>query len=232
MTVASRVTVPAWRKVRISGTLEVVSNGAGSWSTTSSPNGLRVRVPCAGMARSLTTTLGPASPSRTVRTTCRAIGLRTATSWSGVPLRLRMVRNVVAAPADAAARGVKARIGTAARLTWSRTRDRVPAPPEATHADSSPVSTTAQITGPNAARARSRSTFRPGSVRAGAALGAAVAVTGRPPRENARPDWPARRHPAGGQAGDHAGRGNAAAAGCCRRRSASWPTWRSRRTAG
>ena len=55
---------------------------------------------------------------------------------------------------------------------------------------------------------------------------------GGPARENARPDWRARHHPAGGQAGDHAGRGNAAAAGCCRRRSASWPTWRSRRIAG
>ena len=36
------------------------------------------------------------------KTTCRAIGLRTATSWSGAPLRLRMVRNVVAVPTDVA----------------------------------------------------------------------------------------------------------------------------------
>ena len=101
-------------------------------------------------------------------------------------------------PADAAAAGVKARIGTAARLTWSLTRERVPAPPVATQADSRPVRTTAQITGPIAARARSRSTFRPGSSRAGAALGAAVAVTSRPPPESAE-DRTARQYPPAGQ---------------------------------
>src|SRR5438128_12680995 len=58
------VTVPAWRKVRISGTLWLVSNGAGSWSTTSAPNGLRVRAPCAGMAMSLTATRAAAGPLR------------------------------------------------------------------------------------------------------------------------------------------------------------------------
>ena len=105
--------------------------------------------------------------------------------------------------ADRRSGWVKARIGTAARLTWSRTQKaQVPTPPVATQADSSPVSTTAQITGPNAARASSRSTFRPG--RAGAAFGAAVAVTG----------------------------GTAAAAGCWPPRTASWPTSRCRRTAG
>src|SRR5208337_2027987 len=111
--------------------------------------------------------------------------------------------NVVAGPTAAAACGVNARIGTAARVTWSRTRDKVPAPPVATHADSSPTSTTAQSTGPNAARASSRSTFRPGWVGAGAGL-MVGAVTGE----------------------------TAAAAGCWPPRSASWPTSRSRRTAG
>ena len=47
-----------------------------------------------------------------------------------------------------AACGVKARIGTAARVTWIRTLVRVPAPLDEAHTVSSPVSASAQIDRP------------------------------------------------------------------------------------
>src|SRR5271156_6748118 len=108
-----------------------------------------------------------------------ASGLLAAISSSGVPLRLRMVRKVVAVVTFTAACGVKARIGTAARLTRRLTRGRVPAPPEAAQADSSPASTIAQTTGPAALRTRSASQLRPGTAGAGEAVPAATAVTAR-----------------------------------------------------
>ena len=54
VTGASMVTVPEWRKVSVSGTVARDSYGDGCWRTRSSPSGVRVRVPCAGM------TSGPA----------------------------------------------------------------------------------------------------------------------------------------------------------------------------
>ena len=51
VTVASIVTVPERRKISVSGTVARDSYGAGCWSTKSSPSGVSVRVPCAGMTR-------------------------------------------------------------------------------------------------------------------------------------------------------------------------------------
>ncbi len=45
VTVASMVTVPAWRKVSVRGTVVRDSYGEGCWSSRSSPNGVSVRVP-------------------------------------------------------------------------------------------------------------------------------------------------------------------------------------------
>ncbi|HXL95667.1 MAG TPA: hypothetical protein VN969_42650 [Streptosporangiaceae bacterium] len=49
------------------------------------------------MTRSLTTVQGPVDPVRSASTTRLAIGLETARSSSGVPMRLRMVREAMAA---------------------------------------------------------------------------------------------------------------------------------------
>ena len=92
------------------------------------------------------------------------MGLRTAISSSAAPLRLRTARYVCAAPAAAAARGVKARIGTAATVTSRRTRVSVPAPPAAAQAASRPISTVPQMTGPATDRASSPSQPRPSAV--------------------------------------------------------------------
>ena len=229
VTVASRVTVPAWRKVRISGTLGAVSNGAGSCSTTSSPNGLRVRVPCAGMARSLTTILGPAGPSRAVRTTWRAIGLGGDELVGGV-----------AEVADGKERG--------------RGADRGRGPGgEGAHRDGGQADlepdpgqgacTAGRDPGGQQREQRHgadhRAERRPRQVAQHVSPGFGLCGPGRRrrggtgrPREDARRGWPGRDRPAEGLVGVNAGRGTASGAGCCRRRSASWPTWRSRRTAG
>ena len=87
---------------------------------------------------------------RSVSSTRPATGLRAAMRSSGVPLRFVMITNVVALPT--AARGPRGEGAhrTAATVTWTRIRVRVPAPPVTTQAASSPMSMAARITGPAA----------------------------------------------------------------------------------